>query len=186
MGRPLNITPPAKHPAVGTDYKLLSLYGRDKTWCALVTCPDCKKERWYTLYQIRQFLKRENFTGHCRPCGLVAVRKGHARWAKRQGLGKRVASNGYVTLRVAVIADADLPLFRAMTTPASPVVLEHRWVMAKHLGRPLRPDENVHHKDGNRTNNRLQNLELCTEVHPPGQRVFDQVKWAKKILKRYG
>jgi hypothetical protein len=42
------------------------------------------------------------------------------------------------------------------------VVLKHRWVMEQHLGRPLTKDEHVHHKDKNRANNDLSNLELLT------------------------
>ena len=37
-------------------------------------------------------------------------------------------------------------------------IYEHRYVMERHLGRPLRTNEHVHHKDGNKTNNRLSNL----------------------------
>lgn len=40
-------------------------------------------------------------------------------------------------------------------------VPEHRWVMEQHLGRPLAPTETIHHRDDDRTNNRLSNLELC-------------------------
>ncbi|GGP13518.1 HNH endonuclease [Oceanobacillus neutriphilus] len=39
-------------------------------------------------------------------------------------------------------------------------VLEHRYVLSEHLGRPLREDEIVHHKDGDKLNNDLDNLEI--------------------------
>lgn len=42
------------------------------------------------------------------------------------------------------------------------VVAEHRFVMEQYLGRPLRGDEEVHHKDENKKNNALENLELLT------------------------
>lgn len=39
-------------------------------------------------------------------------------------------------------------------------MLEHRWVMAKTLGRPLKSYEMVDHMDGNRTNNDPSNLRI--------------------------
>lgn len=40
--------------------------------------------------------------------------------------------------------------------------LQHRWVMQQHLGRPLEDGEVVHHIDGDKTNNNIDNLELHT------------------------
>lgn len=65
-------------------------------------------------------------------------------------------------------------------------ILEHTKVMADHLGRALLPGENVHHRNGVRDDNRLDNLELWVVNQPAGQRPSDLVEWACEILARYG
>ena len=64
-------------------------------------------------------------------------------------------------------------------------VFEHREVMSGVIGRPLLPEENVHHLNGVRDDNDPENLELWSKSQPPGQRVVDKVKWAKEILELY-
>ena len=62
---------------------------------------------------------------------------------------------------------------------------EHRVVMESHLGRPLLKHETVHHKNGNRLDNRIENLELWSSSQPYGQRIEDKIKWAREILAIY-
>jgi hypothetical protein len=93
----------------------------------------------------------------------------------RKSKGWWLSSQGYVMLFRPEHPNRD----------ANGCIKQHTLVMSEKLGRPLTEDENVHHINGIRDDNRIENLELWSKSQPCGQRVEDKIKWAKEILTKY-
>jgi hypothetical protein len=96
----------------------------------------------------------------------------------RTATGGGCISHGYWRIRVPEELSHLVPAGRRHE-------FEHRLVMSAALGRPLLPGETVHHVNGDRLDNRLDNLELWSTSQPKGQRVEDKLNWAREIVLLY-
>lgn len=154
----------------------------------------CSRSCYWTSDYRRQLVAQRNYernpnakqTRPCASCGAPVERyvstgqkrffcSRECQWSNHLH-AKQTTAAGYVLVFIGK---------RAPGASKSGHILEHRKVMQELLGRPLRPEENVHHKNGVRDDNRPENLELWSRSQPHGQRVEDKIRWAREFLALY-
>ena len=117
-----------------------------KSYKVPVECPICHKLRF--VYKGPAYSQKTR----CRECFIKQDRREKVHNWK----GGKFKQDGYI--HVIIYPDN---FFYPMATKRG-YILEHRLIIAKHLGRNLQPWELVHHKNGIRDDNRVENLELLT------------------------
>lgn len=122
------------------------------------SCPDCGKDKWKK-------------SARCNSCNRALTGPASSKWK-----GGRVESNGYVR-----VYKPDHP-----RAHSGRYIGEHTLVMEAHIGRYLIEGETTHHKNGVRSDNRLENLELWVSKQPTGQRPLDLLAYADEIYQLYG
>lgn len=138
------------------------------------TCANCGKieirnrtTKAFRIYRDQKYCSQE-----CKIAAQMAV----ASERFEQGEYKRhTKRNGYVWITV--------PALSRNGGPRN--IMEHRYIMSRQLGRELFPEETVHHINGNRQDNRIENLELFSSRHGPGQRVTDKITFAIEMIRLY-
>lgn len=153
--------------------RLWVLGNRRKPWVARL-CEVCRREFSVPLSLVRgrrafcsKECRRAAFwdTRKCEWCGiLIEVRvTSKARFCSRgchfkSRVKARTVSRGYMVVHQSNLTPEEGVLFRPMISHGR--ILEHRLVMGRWLGRSLGRNECVHHRNGDGTDNRIENLEL--------------------------
>lgn len=139
-------------PNIGDRVSSKSLGYKTAGFVAWVACPVCGGERWLRL-------KKGETISSCRKCRVCSCKsrrgENNTFW---QG-GRHQDSRGYTLIWL-----AENNFFYPMAN-ISGYVFEHRLVMARHLGRCLHRWEFVHHKNGIKTDNRVENLEVVGSLY---------------------
>ena len=128
-------------------------------------CADCNTEMWVDGPNLKRQLQREydrsgfvdQCTFRCLKCRYrYYVGKRNVNWTG----GKMIHGDGYILLHKDLIEEE----YQPMICKKKCYVFEHRYVMAKSLGRCLSDQEVVHHINGDKKDNRIKNLELVSPI----------------------
>ena len=133
-------------------------------------CEGCGKQRWVKLEHEKPISPK------CHKCNSRRhTTENHWNWKG----GRNLHDEGYVT----IVLSPDDPYY-PMARKQLHQVYEHRLVMAKHLGRFLEKDEIVHHLNGIRDDNRIENLFLTTRARHQHETIVKTLQARIRVLEK--
>ena len=170
-----NIKPPEQKTIRGISGLFYNF--RDKNgisrWKVEKKCKVCGKKYWLKSPAIYQ--KKTKMCKECAVKRLKASGKNHLGYKG----GRRKRQDGYIDV---LLEKGDR--FLCMATTGN-YVAEHRLVMAKSLVRPLTDIEHVHHINGKKDDNRIENLELLGDMtHQLVTKLERKIKKLEREIKK--
>lgn len=158
----------------GEQRQVIDAKGRKRGLKQWVVCPMCDGGRWIRT----DFVNKDTFTGMCIQCHnkfKTSKRENHGRW-----IGGVIDSGKYY--RFVKLKEDDL--FYPMAKHHG-YISQHRLVMAQSLNRCLKSWEVVHHINGNKKDNRLENLQLTTpDKHIANHRLLMTINKQKREIQK--
>lgn len=142
----------------------------------------CGQDCYHDFNRGRSRIRSKNEMTCC-TCGISFFRSPYAAKEKNY-CSKKCSGKGRESLPIGTLRQREEGGYVYIRTERG-WESHHRVVMREHVGRDLHDEETVHHRNGVKADNRLENLELWSSKHPKGQRVTDLVEWAKEILATY-
>jgi len=157
----------------GQTEAVIDIQGRKRGIKIWTICPVCESGRWVRIDSTRN----KSFSGMCIKCHNKFTSGGgenHPRWK-----GGRLPDKGYISVKL----QPNNPFYPMARK--SGYIREHRYIMAKHIGRCLESWEIVHHKNGNKKDNRIKNLELFPNLkeHFPSIAIQKRIQELEKRIK---